>query len=341
MATDKFKASLAAALPRHLTADRFVRVVLNATMRDPKLLQCTQDSFFQCCLELAAIGLEPDGRNAHLIPRKKTIKTPGKRDYQILECTKIVDYKGLAVLVRRSGEVSYIHADVVYEGDEFSFAYGTEAHLKHKPKLDARPANAKRIAFYSYVRLLDGSEDFMVYSPAKVEEVRQRSPAKDSGPWKTDYDAMGMKTVFRPHTKWLPFSSELKDKIEHDDEYTDGPTIDITDSFGMIGLVDQAAQADAIKAQKLADLEGASETINTTQAEETEKIFEKLPTDGVHGEVVKLKTKDGVKEYQYEAGSQQWYPVETDGAPQEAADTKAPDQKQMFDESAKGGKRPI
>jgi recombination protein RecT len=131
----------------------------------------------------------------------------------------IVDYKGYVELVRRSGDVSYIHADVVYDKDEWSYAFGTEAHLKHKPNLENR--GTRKIAFYSYARLKDGTEDFVVLSPDEVEKVRKRSRAANNGPWVTDYDEMGKKTAFRRHSKWLPLSAEARDAIEKDEEAID------------------------------------------------------------------------------------------------------------------------
>lgn len=208
----EFKAALKAVLPRAMRADRFVRVILTALMRNPKLLECTKESLFRCLLDLAGFGLEPDGRRAHLIPFKN--KKNGR-----VECTLILDYKGIAELVRRSGEVSIIHADVVYEHDEWSYAYGTDGHLKHKPNLEDR--GIRKIAYYSYVRLKDGGEDFVVLNPAEVESVRKRSKSPEEGPWVTDYDEMGKKTAFRRHSKWLPLSSEARDAIERDDEAMD------------------------------------------------------------------------------------------------------------------------
>ena len=63
-----FKEAVGAALPKHLTPDRFCRVASTALLRVPKLAQCDQASFFNCLLTLSQYGLEPDGRNAHLIP---------------------------------------------------------------------------------------------------------------------------------------------------------------------------------------------------------------------------------------------------------------------------------
>ena len=206
----EFKAAVASVLPRAMRPDRFVRVSLNAVMRQPKLLECSKESFFRVMLDLSAYGLEPDGRRAHLIP----FTNHGKMEVQL-----IIDYKGLAELVRRSGDVSYIHADVVYENDEWDYAYGSGAHLTHRPNLEER--GEKRVAFYSFVRLKDGSEDFIVMSPAEVEKIKKRSRAAGSGPWVTDYDEMGKKTAFRRHSKWLPLSPEVREAVEADDEAID------------------------------------------------------------------------------------------------------------------------
>lgn len=203
--SENMKRQFALALPKHLSPDRFVRVATTALTRTPKLAQCTQASFFKCLLELSAFGLEPDGRRAHLIPYGN-------------ECTLVVDYKGLVELVRRSGEVAYIHADVVCEKDQFSFSYGSGAHLKHIPALKDRGAV---LGAYSFVKLKDGSEDFLFVPTDEIEGIRKRSKAGKNGPWVTDWNAMAMKTAFRRHSKWLPFSSEIREAIEHDDEFID------------------------------------------------------------------------------------------------------------------------
>lgn len=211
--SEQFKSAVHAALPRHMKVERFVRVALNATMRQPELLQCTQESFFRAMLDLSAYGLEADGRRAHLIPFWNNKVTPRQREVQL-----IIDYKGIAELVRRSGDVSYIHADVVYEKDEWDFEFGSKAFLKHKPNLEDRGQKIK--AVYSFVKLADGSEDFIVLSRSDVEKVRKRSKSSDSGPWVSDWDEMAKKTAFRRHSKWLPLSPETRDVVEHDDEFT-------------------------------------------------------------------------------------------------------------------------
>lgn len=188
------------AAPRHLSAERFLRIANTAMTRVPKLKQCTVSSFWNCLIQLSAVGLEPDGRNAHLIPYKDV-------------CTLIIDYKGIVTCVRRSGEVSDIHADVVCENDVFEFNMGkVTKHIR-----DLRKPRGEMYAAYSYVKFKDGTESYEVMSKEEIDKIRNRSPAGKSGPWVTDYNEMAKKTCFRRQSKWLPFSSEIIRVIEADD----------------------------------------------------------------------------------------------------------------------------
>ena len=201
--SDKMKRQFAIALPKHLTPDRFVRLALTALNKTPKLAQCTQTSLLGCLMDLSQIGLEPDGRKAHLIPYGD-------------KCTLIIDYKGLVELVRNTGEIADIHADVVYSNDKFEYSFGSNATLIHKPTLKDR---GELIAAYSFVKLKDGSSSYEVMNEEEINAIRKRSKASNAGPWVTDFCEMAKKTVFRRHSKWLPLSSEssrLQTAIEKD-----------------------------------------------------------------------------------------------------------------------------
>jgi len=202
-----FRAEIAKVLPKHLTPERMIRVAITATMKTPKLLQCTAESLTKCLLDCSALGIEPDGRRAHLIPfedRKKGVTV----------CTLIIDYKGLAELAMRSGLVSNIHADVVRENDVFEYDMGEiKAH-----KIDFRNERGAAYAFYAICRFKDGSVKADVMSVDEVEAIRMRSKSPNEGPWATDPVEMGKKTVFRRLSKWLPLSPEFRDAVEKDDE---------------------------------------------------------------------------------------------------------------------------
>jgi len=198
---DAFKNQIAKALPKHLTPDRFIRIAITALTKTPKLAQCTPASLFNCLLNLSQLGIEPDGRRAHLIPYGD-------------QATLIIDYKGIVELVMRSGLVANIHADVICENDVFEYDRGAiTAH-----KIDFKKPRGNVYAVYSICRFKDGTEKSEVMTRDEVESVRARSKAGKSGPWVTDWNEMAKKTVFRRLSKWLTLSPEYRDALEVDDD---------------------------------------------------------------------------------------------------------------------------
>jgi len=193
------------ALPSHMSADRMTRIAITAASKTPGLNKCTIESVMKCLLDLSAMGLEPDGRHAHLIPYGK-------------ECTLIVDYKGLVALAYRSGDVKSIHADVVYEGDIFSYRLGKVVDHQPYDFIFGGKAESKGnvIAAYCIVELKDGAEKHEVMTLPDLEGIRARSKAGSKGPWKTDTNEMYKKTVFRRASKWIPMSSDLRDHFDRD-----------------------------------------------------------------------------------------------------------------------------
>ncbi len=196
ISSDSMKAQFAAALPSHLSPDRFARVAITAITRTPKLQQCTQESFFKCLLDLSAMGLEPDGRRAHLIPYGR-------------ECTLVLDFKGLVELVRRSGDVVKIHSDVVCENDTFAHSMGDVTEHTY----DISKDRGAVIAAYSQVTLKNGAVQSEIMSKAEIDAIKNKSRAGRSGPWVDHYNQMACKTVFRRLTKWLTLSPEIMDAV--------------------------------------------------------------------------------------------------------------------------------
>jgi len=203
----KFRDEIAKALPKHLTPDRFIRVAVSALARTPKLKECEPVSLFGAMLTLSQLGIEPDGRRAHLIPFEN-------RRRGCVECQLIIDYKGLAEMAMRSGVVSYLHADVVCENDQFEENMGEI--IAHK--IDRRKPRGEVYAAYAICKFKDGTAKAEVMSSDEIEAIRKRSKAGNAGPWITDWNEMAKKTVFRRLSKWLPLSPEFRDAVEADDE---------------------------------------------------------------------------------------------------------------------------
>lgn len=213
IASPKMQEQFAKALPKHLSAERFGRIAITALTRTPKLAECTQESLFKCLLDLSAMGLEPDGRRAHLIPYGK-------------EATLVVDYKGLVELVRRSGDVAKIHCDTVCENDNFIHSMGEVTVHTY----DLRKDRGEPYAAYAQVTMKDGSVQAEIMPKAEIEKIRDKSAAwgawlkyKKEGPWNQHEGEMWKKTAFRRLTKWLTLSPEVSESIAKVDEYEFAP----------------------------------------------------------------------------------------------------------------------
>jgi recombination protein RecT len=236
-----YKDQITAALPRHMSADRMARITLTSLRTTPKLLEADPVSLFGAVIQSAQLGLEP-GITAHLIPfwNSKT-----KR----LEVLFIPDYRGLISLVRRSGEIGQFSAHAVRFGDKFDYQYGTDEYLHHIPADDN--IGSEITHFYALGKAKDGSwSQFIVMSKSAVDEIRARSKTSDNGPWVTDYEQMGCKTVARRLCKYLPTSIETQKAVQADELADAGVTQNnaaiITGEFEPITNDDEPQQLPAM-----------------------------------------------------------------------------------------------
>ena len=101
--------------------------------------------------------------------------------------------KGLMDLAYRSGEISVIQAHTVYENDEFSYEFGLNPQLTHKPAVKDR---GEPIAFYAMFQTKDGGYGFDVMSVDDVKNHAKKyskSYGSDYSPWKTNFVEMAKK----------------------------------------------------------------------------------------------------------------------------------------------------
>lgn len=212
---ERMKPQIAAALPRHITPDRMLRVALTAVNSTPALLKCDQTSLLSCVMQCAQLGLEPGGvlGHAYLLPY-------GDR------CQLIVGYKGLLDLARRSGQVLTISANNVYAKEQFTRTEGVERSLIHVPLPPSQ--RGEYLGTYAVAKLRDGSFHFEWLWAEEIDAIRKRSRASNNGPWVTDTDEMRRKTAVRRLVKYLPISVELARAAALDEAHEMGlPTADM------------------------------------------------------------------------------------------------------------------
>lgn len=198
------------ALPSVMTPERFSRIVLSALSTNQKLAETTPQSFLGAMMTAAQLGVEPNTPlgQAYLIPYWNS-------KARALECQFQLGYKGLLDLAYRSGEVSTVMAQVVYENDEFEYSFGLEPKLVHRPALEER-GNPKFV--YAMFRTKDGGYGYEVMSIADVRAHAQKySKAFNSGPWQSNFEEMAKKTVLKRVLKYAPLKSEFMRAVTQDE----------------------------------------------------------------------------------------------------------------------------
>ena len=206
----KIVPELMKAAPKGFSAERLIRVTLNAMQKNPLILECTNTSLFLALMDSATFGLLPDSisNEAHLIPFRDNKNN----------CVNVVfmpGYNGLIKMAFQTGYVSDVDVVPVYTEDEFYYCYGLQPQLIHKPPMEGDRGDFK--GAYAIVRLQSGVDKFIYVSREEALAHGERfSKSKDKktkklfGTWHTDFEAMNMKTAVRKVMKYVPKSPLVK-----------------------------------------------------------------------------------------------------------------------------------
>lgn len=193
---------IAKALPSVITPERFTRMVFTALSSNPKLQECTPQSFLGAMMAAAQMGTEVNTSlgMSYILPYN---------NHGTMEATYILGYRGLIDLAYRSGEVKSVQAHEVYENDVFEYEYGLEPKLKHVP---AKTNRGSVTHYYAVFTTKDGGFGFEVMSIEDITEfARKFSKSFNSAtsPWKSNFDAMAKKTVLKQVLRYAPLKTEF------------------------------------------------------------------------------------------------------------------------------------
>lgn len=199
---EQYKPHMARLLGKHVDVEQMFQIALLALGRNPKLMECTGASVLGCVLESSRLRLQA-GAGAG-----ETWFIPFKNKNGNMECQLIIDYRALIKLMKRGADVGAIIAEAVCEQDIFD--YGVDGS---KQFLKWNPAKGNRGKVLGYVAATwDTKERLTAVVYKSMEDIikfhKNRSKAKDFGPWKEDEDAMCKKTVIRATAKLNPYSTE-------------------------------------------------------------------------------------------------------------------------------------
>lgn len=211
LSSPKMKQQMALAMPKHMTADRMMRIALTEVRKVPALGQCNIESFMGAIMQCAQLGLEPGSAlgHAYLLPFGNGKAKDGKSN-----CQLIIGYRGMIDLARRSGQIVSLTARTVHENDTFKYEFGLDETMQHIP---ADGDRGKMTHVYAVAKLKGGGVQFDVMSRADVDKVRATSKAGANGPWVTHFEEMAKKTVIRRLFKYLPVSIEIQQAVTLDE----------------------------------------------------------------------------------------------------------------------------
>lgn len=222
---------------------QFVQIVVSELKKNERLqvaFQQNPSSMFASILAGAEIGLIPSDMlgEFYLIPRK----IDGK-----MTVTPLIGYKGLHNIILRSGEVTKVHTECVYEGDEFEPVYGLEPNIIHKPNFSVE-RNANTLKFvYAVAKLKNGDYQFCVLSKNDIIKIKSLSrydndlyfnDSKDPQMW------MVRKTALIQLSKMLPKDFYGKKAVEMDNQLEGGAYLSL-DEENNIKIIDGKRVASA------------------------------------------------------------------------------------------------
>ncbi len=209
---------IAKMLPKHLNAERLMKVAQIAATTTPTLAKCDVASLVGAIGQCAQMGLEPNTvlGHAYLVPFNTKRKDANGVERWVNSVQVIIGYKGLIDLARRSGQIVSIAAHEVCSADRFELVYGLDEKLNHTPAMGER---GEVIGFYAVAKLKDGGHCFEFMSSRQIEKIRDGSHGyqqavrfknEDDHPWTKHFVEMGRKTVIRRLAKFLPLSIEFQ-----------------------------------------------------------------------------------------------------------------------------------
>jgi recombination protein RecT len=191
------------ALPPEMSVDKFVRDAITELRQHTDLQACTAESLLGAFMTAARLGLEVGGPIGHFYLTPRKLKG-------VPSVVPIVGYRGLVELAQRSGRVGAVDADMVRAGDNFAMGYDSTRGGKFVIHEPADYEERREIVGVLAWADLTGGGRLARYLPiSAVMERKNRGAAGDSGPWRTDRDAMIRKTGIRHLAAVLPQSSAL------------------------------------------------------------------------------------------------------------------------------------
>ncbi|MBZ6207464.1 recombinase RecT [Streptomyces olivaceus] len=207
------KDDLTLVLPSHVKGETWMRLAYGVLRSNTQLMQVATrnpGSLMTALQDCARLGHEPASKSFYLVPFGNEIQG-------------IEGYRGVVERIYRAGAVKVVHAEVVYENDEFVWEPGTvDTHQPprwegpqtvpfHRADWFADRGEVK--GAFSYGIFQDGTPSrVVIINRTYINKVRKESKGSESpkSPWVKWFDQMVLKTVAHRLEPWVPTSTEWR-----------------------------------------------------------------------------------------------------------------------------------
>lgn len=200
---DTVKVQLSNALQDN--ANSFIASVIDLYTSDNTLIKCHPELVAMQALKAAVLKLPIIKALgfAYIVPFKDVPQF-------------VIGYKGLLQLAIRTNQYRIINADVVFNGE-----FRSANKLTGEFDLSGQKKTDEVVGYFAYFETKEGFSKTLFMSKERVTAHAQKyskSYANASSPWKTEFDAMAIKTVLRGLiSHWGIMSTEMQAALNDDD----------------------------------------------------------------------------------------------------------------------------
>lgn len=244
-------------------AKQFTSALVSIVTNDSYLQKCEVGSVLRAANAVATMNLpiSPSLGMGGVIPYYNSSKG-------IYEAQVQVYRNGYVELAQRSGQLAALVNEPVHEGELVSCNKFKDEYVFDESKRKSD----KIIGYMAYARTITGFEKTIYMTREECYKHAKRYSdtfKKDKGKWKTDFDAMALKTVLRKLIiKYLPKSTEMQAAISYDQATMSGdfdtPTPNYVDNQSSVQPT-QETPVEVVNVEAV-EVESVNTGVNATEA---------------------------------------------------------------------------
>lgn len=188
-----------------LSPEAFISAFRLAMAKSPKIARCTPASLILACMDCARVGLQPDGEKGALVPFKN------RENGGQLEATFIPMYKGYLDIIYRTGLISAVTCQAVFEGEDdpayLRYSIGDDPFVDFSPPIN-RDETKKIVAAFATAKAMSGGGKWVeVIGEKGLQKISAVNKAEGVGKnWPSE---MARKAPLRRMIKFLPKHPDL------------------------------------------------------------------------------------------------------------------------------------